>query len=533
MPDDGFGTIGQTGDDPFGGGSFTSGPDGGSLPTITEGPGGFSGGSPGTIGQESAFSPNPAAYDACAFLPSSVTCLFPAQGSDTLTQYAVTKNIADLELPELGGVSGFTGTKVLLYGETATFASGGDPTPSNDSDLQALATQAATDWYRLQLGFVNRTYQGCIPWVPTSLDDAVIWRIESEELSNTYIRRPPWQEQHSEPIDNAVTSDEPGCGLQLDENGKLKIKPVDLVGDGLEVDPEDADPNPCKIDVKLGCGLQFDADKAVEVNNTDLAGPGLTTWGDCGLQATGITPVPGCGIDITTVDTTSTIKVKASDLAGSGLVPQGECGLAVGQGCGIKVNADDVAVYPPDLIQDVSLKAVGTCGLGVNWGCGLKLDITGDTPSNKLIVNNDDLIGNGLKKSGDCGIAFDNGCGLVYNFSTGAIDIDATQLASTTSGLIPNGTCGIKPKLGDCLILTGAGTGGDPKAIAVDLTPFSANNINIDYIADIAITQSGNCINFAITSASATFVRNACGLVVNIIKNPPVTINKCVCGVSP
>jgi hypothetical protein len=139
------------------------------------------------------FSPRWGKLDSNQVLPSQLLLLFPRDnfldGDDPL--YSVVANLVDQDL--FTGSTGYPGTKVLLNSVVATFTNPTDATPTNDSGLQDLAAQFASDWYQQQLSGLDLKFSGIRYWVPEGSDD-IEWTIRDGEVS-TRIQRAPWNDE--------------------------------------------------------------------------------------------------------------------------------------------------------------------------------------------------------------------------------------------------------------------------------------------------------------------------------------------------
>jgi hypothetical protein len=166
---------------------------------------------------------------------------------------------------------------------------------------------------------------------------------------------------------------EDGC-LECDSGLKVKVDPEGCLecgedGLALQINPESTFLS-CTEDgltflMPIGCGLDFDGSNTLFVDNTVLAGSGLIPEGVCGL-AVG----QGCGIIVNA----NNVSVNNATLAGDGLTTSGTCGLAVGEGCGITVSANAVSVDVADLAGDglVADTYEGACKLDIDTNVTIK-----------------------------------------------------------------------------------------------------------------------------------------------------------------
>lgn len=108
--------------------------------------------------------------------PASVIYYFPAAGDGAASnnRYARTVTLDSLNLEEYGDSLGMPGCSKFFYaGPLATHAGSG--TPSNSTELNALADRHAADWYRWQLGRMDKTYPGCPDYTPHGMADEILW----------------------------------------------------------------------------------------------------------------------------------------------------------------------------------------------------------------------------------------------------------------------------------------------------------------------------------------------------------------------
>lgn len=108
-------------------------------------------------------------------LPTSVTVVFPRSdsGAPSGTPTAYEVSLASLGLATVPNPPAtFTGTRVLWSSAVAYWEGGGSPT--NNTELQALANQTASDWYAWQLAPYDLTLQGWVPWACDGAHDVII-----------------------------------------------------------------------------------------------------------------------------------------------------------------------------------------------------------------------------------------------------------------------------------------------------------------------------------------------------------------------
>ncbi len=125
-------------------------------------------------------------------LPAGVRVTFPVVDSTSLEpvlpDYASTQSLASLGIAELSGATGFAGQKVLHCTATAISASG---TVSNTAELDALAAQAARDWYRWSASGVDALYSGAVAWEMDGFADLIEF-IHTSQMVATRVQRGPW-----------------------------------------------------------------------------------------------------------------------------------------------------------------------------------------------------------------------------------------------------------------------------------------------------------------------------------------------------
>lgn len=155
--------------------------------------------------------PYPHPNDSPGVLPESVTLTFHSvlNGVDAGDLYAVEVTLASLALSDFSGAVVQTGnSKVFHDGLGAEITT--PPTPDNLTDLQALAQQFATDWYRYQVSNLDVKYDGIAPWVPEGWSDSIEWRWWRGEIS-TRIQRGPWNDLAEELCHGSTDSSANRC----------------------------------------------------------------------------------------------------------------------------------------------------------------------------------------------------------------------------------------------------------------------------------------------------------------------------------
>jgi len=132
--------------------------------------------------------------DRGALLPRSVdlVCDTWRGGASSSTPAVYANTLAGLALSDFPGLAGFDGIKVLHTTGRANFTLIGDTTASNNTEMTALARQAATDYYRwLAAGYrLDRALCAYPSWKPTATEDQVEWS-HNGTLSTRILPFPP------------------------------------------------------------------------------------------------------------------------------------------------------------------------------------------------------------------------------------------------------------------------------------------------------------------------------------------------------
>jgi hypothetical protein len=128
--------------------------------------------------------------DINADLPSSVTVTCPGANFGTPEPVPVvyTVTLASLALAEAGSAIGFNGTKVFRTSAVADFQGG--ITPANNAQLQALANQIATDYYRWALSRLDLVLTGAWPWTAEGMSERIEWQQNNQAISTRILRGP-------------------------------------------------------------------------------------------------------------------------------------------------------------------------------------------------------------------------------------------------------------------------------------------------------------------------------------------------------
>jgi hypothetical protein len=127
------------------------------------------------------------AADLAAALPASVTVAFGGKQDYTTSPTLYAKQVSSTLA---AGVNGVAGLSKPIH-STAEAANAG--TPSNQSELDALAVQIATDWYAWQMAAWDIVYHGPCPWVPESQTDVIEFTHRRNDIS-TRVMRGPWND---------------------------------------------------------------------------------------------------------------------------------------------------------------------------------------------------------------------------------------------------------------------------------------------------------------------------------------------------
>lgn len=143
-------------------------------------------------GGELRLVPTKPPHDLPTILPDSVTVVFPLIINDLpqASGYAYVITLASLSLSDLpANTPTFTGTKVFKSSAVASATTVGG-TPTNNTELQALAEQIATDWYRYQVARLDVRYEGVIEWIMEGLTEAVEYEHVFDRISTRVYRGP-------------------------------------------------------------------------------------------------------------------------------------------------------------------------------------------------------------------------------------------------------------------------------------------------------------------------------------------------------
>src|SRR5262249_6064950 len=106
------------------------------------------------------------------------------------TDYTVETTLISLSLSEFAGAGGANGSPVIRSGDFATFSGGGSPT--NNTELNALAQQITTDYYRYLMSPLELTYPGVWSPLMEGLSDLYEWtQTTLGGITTSILRGPP------------------------------------------------------------------------------------------------------------------------------------------------------------------------------------------------------------------------------------------------------------------------------------------------------------------------------------------------------
>lgn len=162
--------------------------------------------------------------DSAVALPFSVTVAFIRNDTGAYA-YSIEMDFDTLGIDWFGNFTPFTGTKLIRSSAMADFCDAPSLTdPANVTELTALATWVATDYYQHLYGMPEATYEGAIVWGYNGMDSLIDSLVYKHSLSKTtcFIRRNPWHDHledllHTPPSNpsdciSATASDCIGCG---------------------------------------------------------------------------------------------------------------------------------------------------------------------------------------------------------------------------------------------------------------------------------------------------------------------------------
>jgi hypothetical protein len=125
-------------------------------------------------------------------VPGTVECVFPRSDSGVVGSSFYVKDVtlASLALTDFASTAVGTGfTETFRCPALANYTGGG--TPANQTEMDNLAKQAATDYYRWAKAQYDIVYDGIVPWVPTGLDDFIEWTHKEGGDASTRIQKGP------------------------------------------------------------------------------------------------------------------------------------------------------------------------------------------------------------------------------------------------------------------------------------------------------------------------------------------------------
>jgi len=152
-----------------------------------------------------------ASADKKAQVPSTVVVTFPeAQDSaPTGSVNAQAVSLAELSLPELAGTTGQgNGSTQTFHDQASAQVTLPGQAPSNQSALQDLTKQIATDWYRFQLGSLEAAWIGIVALTPEGLADSFEWTYHAGQIGTRVYRR-PWNDRTEELCHNGSAGSNP------------------------------------------------------------------------------------------------------------------------------------------------------------------------------------------------------------------------------------------------------------------------------------------------------------------------------------
>lgn len=127
-------------------------------------------------------------------VPDEVLVTFPVMaGSPLELPYTIAVTLTSLDLPEFLGITARDGSQIIRTSVTAS----GSGTPTNNTELTALAQRIATDWYRWQLGRQDTRFAGIVPYDPEGVSDHICWQ-HTEEDCYTRVQRGPWNDTNAD-----------------------------------------------------------------------------------------------------------------------------------------------------------------------------------------------------------------------------------------------------------------------------------------------------------------------------------------------
>ena len=278
-------------------------------------------------------------------------------------------------------------------------------------------------------------------------------------------------------------------------------------------------------EVELGCGLRWDDDDRIMIANEAIAGPGLAPYLDCALAV-------GAGCGITVND--NNVEVNLAEIAGPGLLASG-CQMAVSAACGITVVSGGVQFKPSDVAGEGLVVGSG-CKLRPNLGCGLEF------ANWSIQLNAAAVAGPGLEKVGNCQLGVKTDCGLAV-VAEGLV-FDPTDVAGPGLGLF--GDCGLTVNAGCGLLieddlvqvnpldLAGPGLVAETDCqLGVDTTPAGVHSFSA--VTNVELSIAGCTLTLTKTITAFELVTNEAGVLIGFQVATANTVVQSVdlCGCRP
>lgn len=101
------------------------------------------------------------------------------------TRYTVDKSLTSLAMGEYGAFAGMANMTATYYADPVFV--------DEDSDADALAAEAARDWYGFQLAPTDQVYAGVVAWTPTAYQDVIEWEYNLDTVRTRVLREPFFQ----------------------------------------------------------------------------------------------------------------------------------------------------------------------------------------------------------------------------------------------------------------------------------------------------------------------------------------------------
>lgn len=143
-------------------------------------------------GGKYAYDPAKTPNDLNAMAPATVRVLYPKADCGLLTgewYTSSTKTLAALALAEFGTATGVAGIEKTFHCScTADFTGGSGPV--NSTELAALTTQIATDYYRFAPQAVDVKYTGIVSFASEAQSDRIEWAYREGDVSSRILPTP-------------------------------------------------------------------------------------------------------------------------------------------------------------------------------------------------------------------------------------------------------------------------------------------------------------------------------------------------------